>query len=568
MAKTLIIGGGPAGSTVGGLLKKYHPEMDVVILEREVFPRDHVGESLLPKVCQYLDELEVWDEMERAEFPIKIGATYRWGKTDDLWDFNFIPDGKLDDEPRPGKFAGQRAQTAFQVDRAVYDEILLNKAESRGCEVRQNTRVVKILKDGDKITGVEIDGGEVITADYFVDASGHTGVLRRGMEIECDYPKDLQNVAFWDYWQDTDWAVNIGQGGTRVQVLSQGWGWIWFIPISPTRTSIGLILPADHYKKLGKKPEELYREALDGDPRVKDLLQNATCEEKFTTTTDWSFVAKRLYGENWFLVGEAAGFADPVLAAGLTLTHSSAREAAYIIMALDKGFDEPDALKKHYEDVQAARTYQHIRFAQFWYTANGLFTDLKDYTSKIADDAGLELDSDQAFQWLGTGGFVNDGVELAGIGGYNVSAVKTISQTMLKDKATWSVGKCNVFELALEGSDFTTYYRFENGEVVKLPCIQRGEHKLPLVGAVGILIEILDQETHIVEIRRQLWDKACEFSDDPGKQVSFALDFLEGMIHEGWIKASINPELESMDYETLNNSPYIRANNDEEVGHD
>src|SRR5580658_7423459 len=115
----VIAGGGPAGSTLGTLLRKYDPTISVLILERERFPRDHVGESQLPAVCEILDEMGVWDKVEAANFPIKIGATYRWGLTNDLWDFNFLLEGKFADEPRPARYEGVRKRTAFQVDRSV-----------------------------------------------------------------------------------------------------------------------------------------------------------------------------------------------------------------------------------------------------------------------------------------------------------------------------------------------------------------------------------------------------------------------------------------------------------------
>src|ERR1700722_14015595 len=124
-----VIGGGPGGSTLGTFLKKYNPNISVEIFEREVFPRDHVGESHLPLISYYLDEMGVWDRIEAADFPIKIGATYKWGKTKELWDFDFIFGGQLKDEPRPAKFEGQRRFTAFQVDRAKYDQILLDYAQ-------------------------------------------------------------------------------------------------------------------------------------------------------------------------------------------------------------------------------------------------------------------------------------------------------------------------------------------------------------------------------------------------------------------------------------------------------
>src|SRR5437762_1045498 len=103
-----IIGGGPSGTTTACFLKKYDPSLEVAIFERETFPRDHIGESLLPPISAILDEMGVWDAVDSAGFPIKIGATYRWGKHPELWDFNFLPPSEFTDEPRPAHYAGQR----------------------------------------------------------------------------------------------------------------------------------------------------------------------------------------------------------------------------------------------------------------------------------------------------------------------------------------------------------------------------------------------------------------------------------------------------------------------------
>ncbi len=112
--------------------------------------------------------------------------------------------------------------------------------------------------------------------------------------------------------------------------------------------------------------------------------------------------------ENWFLVGESAGFADPILAAGMTLTHVSAKEAAYTILELEQGKHDATWLKHHYEDNQKRRIKQHIRFADYWYAANGQFSDLQKHCRDIAKDAGLKLTPEQAFRWLSQGGFTND----------------------------------------------------------------------------------------------------------------------------------------------------------------
>lgn len=230
---TVVIGGGPAGSTVGSFLRKYDPDHRVLILERELFPREHVGESQLPPISTILDEIGAWDKVEAANFPIKIGATYRWGNTDDLWDYEFYPPKLFRNEPRPAKFEGQRRRTAFQVERAVYDKILLDHAESLGAEVRQQSKVTRINLTGNRVDNLQVESDHpdlkadpVITADHYVDCSGSSGILRRALGIEIDAPRALRNVAFWQYFDNAEWAITVGVGATRVQVISIGYGWL------------------------------------------------------------------------------------------------------------------------------------------------------------------------------------------------------------------------------------------------------------------------------------------------------------------------------------------------------
>src|SRR6185503_13523882 len=178
-----IIGGGPGGSTTGSLLRKYDPNIRVLILEKELFPRDHIGESQLPPISDVLDEMGCWDKVEAANFPIKIGATFRWGHTPELWDFEFLPIKDFKDEPRPAKYVGQRRQTAFQVDRSIYDTILLRHAEELGAIVHEETGIATVERDGDRVTGLVTKDGTRVTARHYVDATGHVGLLRRAMQV-------------------------------------------------------------------------------------------------------------------------------------------------------------------------------------------------------------------------------------------------------------------------------------------------------------------------------------------------------------------------------------------------
>lgn len=560
-----IIGGGPAGSTVGSFLRKYNPELKVRILEREKFPRDHVGESQLPPIGAILDEIGCWEKVEAANFPIKIGATYRWGKSAELWDFDFLPDKDFTDEERPAKFEGQRQQTAFQVDRAVYDDILLRHAEEFGCEVTEETGVAKVHREGDRVTGLELKDGSMLTAKYYVDASGHAGILRRAMDVESTVPTSLKNIAIYDYWENAEWATEIGVGGTRVQVMSQGTGWLWFIPLSPTRTSIGFVCPADYYKSIEQDAEELYHSIVNSDERVAPLVKNATCRGELETVKDWSFMSMRNAGENWFLAGEAAGFADPVLAAGLTLTHTSARELGYVLLELFRGEQDETWLKENYDVTQRQRIHQHIRFADFWYANNGQFTDLQEQCAEIAKEAGLKMSPGAAWAWLAQGGFTHDTLGQPGIGSIDLAALKQITQLFSKKKAHWLLNQYNVFKLNLRNAEEAFVPKFADGRIEKIQCYVKGDQRLPLTGMYKILVDQLRQGSDIGTLYKGLQRGFAQTLVPQHAQVALtqAVQTLEVMVSEGWVDAKLSKKKPKLDLNTPDEGGMIHLNKDE-----
>ncbi len=559
-----IIGGGPGGSTLGGMLLKHNPKLRVCILEKERFPREHVGESQLPPISGVLAELGCWEKVEAAGFPIKIGATYTWGDTKDPWDFEFLPLETIPEEAtRPGRYEGWRVQTAFQVERARYDEILLDHAKELGCEVREGTRVATVRRDGDRVTGLELEGGEVVTATHYVDASGNAAVLRRAMDVGVDAPTLLRNVAFWGYWENAPWIDRISTGATRVHIRSLGYGWLWYIALSETRASIGLVTPATHYKKAGKKPETMYMEAVRAEPSIAKLISGAERDGEVLTTTDWSYVVDRLVGENWFLVGECSGFADPILAAGLTLTQTGARELAYTILEMERGELDRSWLTSTYNETQRRRVLQHMRFAEYWYSANGFFDNIREHCTEIAKDAGLRLDPAGAFQWLAQGGLGDDAPGQVGVGGLDVAGIKQIMARFsgATEPTAWSISGKNVFKLNLANAKKAWAARYIEGRVERVTSYVRGDKQLKCLGVQGMLLDALQESS---DVERIIGSLRAQFAlqmpqEHIGVAMQHAMQTLEVMVNEFWVLASVKKGRPTLDLRTPLEGKNIRT---------
>jgi len=515
----------------------------------------------------------VWDKVEAAQFPIKIGGTYRWGQSDDLWDFEFLPLADIVDEPRPAKYEGWRTRVALQVDRMIYDKILLDHAADVGCDVREQADVKFVRSKGDRITGLELADGTKVHARYYVDCSGGVGFIRRALGVPTDVVNDLKNIAIWDYWENAEWAIEIGVGGTRIQVMSLGYGWIWFIPIGPTRTSVGLVIPAQTYKDKGLCADETYMRALEEDPRISALIKNGQREGKVRTTKDWSFVASRTVGANWFLCGESAGFADPILSAGVTLAQVGARDCAYTILELER--DEHDAswLRSIYDEAQRLRIWQHIRFAQFWYTGNGRFTDLKKVTEKIANDAGYKMDPNEAFRWFASGTFTNDS-PTATLAHHSVATAKYIAQHITQQEVTWEVAKVNRLRLVLEGASKEMAAEYSAGHILPIECYRRNGRVLRLSNLNALLVNVINVEPEITKAFGILRGHFSRYSQNPyevQERMIRSVEAMEALMLEGWITGELDPNLPTVNMKTpWESGPVIHPNVDprpEEVLH-
>lgn len=396
----LVIGGGPAGSTAAALLAR--EGRSVLLAERETFPRPHVGESLQPASLQLLDRhFGVGPRFASAGFARKYGAVYVWGKSRKPWSVLF--DSRLENDVETLTEAELLAgdyEHAWQVDRARFDEILLDMAREQGVEVHSPTTVQNIELDGDRVVSVHLvsEAGTVaVHPRVVIDASGQRCVLGRRLGGH-ETVTDLRSTASYGYWEGCGGVE--GPLGRHVQyVVTIPEGWAWFIPTAADRTSIGIV---HRRKRKMERPEWEAAIRQAGLP-----IEGARFDEEtgLRFARDWSFSHRRMGGENWLLVGDAACFVDPVLSGGVDFAIRGAANAAVAVLSAGDGPLAPAAQSYSKALLREYRTY--LELARYWY-GNNRSTDGFFWKAHEAIDALAGTTPLRAFVYLTTGHYAAD----------------------------------------------------------------------------------------------------------------------------------------------------------------
>jgi len=342
--RVIVIGGGPGGSTSATLLARQG--FDVTLFEREVFPREHVGESLLPASIPILETLGVIEEIEAAGFTPKYGATMVWGRDPDPWSWRFAE-------------TNATYPHAYQVWRPTFDQMLLNNAERNGVNVRQACRVVDAQVETSEPTSVTVESAdgrqEVHQADWIVDASGQNGFLARRLDLRT-HDEFFRNLAVYSYFHGADHLPEPDTGNIFIEAYEHGWSWA--IPLPDDVMSVGVVVDAawGGAQLAERETEAFYREQLSMTGRTAEMLAPGNLLESPRVIRDWSYTAQRLVGDGFILVGDAACFIDPLFSSGVHLAMSSAVLAsAYVTSALR----EPEMR------VPAAEVYSQLYMQQY-----------------------------------------------------------------------------------------------------------------------------------------------------------------------------------------------------------
>ncbi len=387
----VVIGGGPAGATAAAILAKEGAR--VTLIEREHFPREHVGESMQPASIALLDtHLGLRAEIEAAGFPRKYGATYVWGETREPWSVLFDERlereiGGLDAGPDPeAALLGGSYDHAYNVDRSRFDDIVFRAALGAGVELREVEARAPIVEDG-RVVGVTTRDPsgreESVRADYVIDASGQRCLLGRAFDLAEDVG-DMRATATYGYVDGAGGAS--GALGRHVQMVeSVSDGWCWFIPIAKDRTSVGIVSQGRE-RLTDDRFDALLRETslpIEGARWVLDAKG-----QRLRRTRDWSYACKRFAGEGFALIGDAACFVDPILSGGVDF---AVRMGCRVAFALVRGLGGAEPLGPMIAscEQQLRREYKaYLRIARYWYGNNrsvdGLFWEAH---REIAPDA-------------------------------------------------------------------------------------------------------------------------------------------------------------------------------------
>ena len=346
-----IIGGGPAGSTAAALLAMKGRR--VVVFERERFPRFHIGESLLPHSLRAFDRLGVRDTMNARYLP-KFGGEIATACGTRALSFFFE------------KGFRSAFQSAYQVERADFDKMLLEHAAKAGAAVREETAVEQIEFDADGVTLDLRDAGGTrkARARYLLDCSGRNAVVGQKFDLRQRYAH-LQKFSVFAHYEHVQ--RDAGRDGTLTRLVRARSHWFWLIPIDETRTSIGVVMDSADFKAMRKTPKEALDWAIEDSPLMRERMRDAVLVSPVRSAGDYSYRNTRLTGDRWLLAGDAAGFIDPIFSTGVFLAIHSGEQCADILETVLANPGKRARLFARYERKLNRLMDMYLRFVTAWY---------------------------------------------------------------------------------------------------------------------------------------------------------------------------------------------------------
>jgi flavin-dependent dehydrogenase len=311
----IVIGGGPAGSTTSALLAERGHR--VLLLEREAFPRYHIGESLIPYTWFSLERLGVLDWLKRSACPKKYSVQF------------VSITGRVSQPFYFFKTIKHECSTTWQVLRSEFDAMLLENARRKGALVRQGVSVKDVILEGGRVVGVRAEtpaGSEEIFARAVVDATGRDSLLSRRFGWKERDP-ELNKVAVWSYFKGAKRDPGLDEGATTVAYMPEK-GWFWYIPLHSDVVSVGVVGEPSYLYRDTRDPERIFAREAAACAWIHDHVKQGTQVEPVRVTGEYSYHSRQIAGDGFCLVGDAFAFLDPLFSTGVFLALKSGEMAA------------------------------------------------------------------------------------------------------------------------------------------------------------------------------------------------------------------------------------------------
>lgn len=389
--QVLVVGGGPAGSTAATLLARNG--IDVTLVEREVFPRYHIGESLLPSCLKILELMGLPGRLREYGFQRKDGVYFEWGS--DPWEARFL------------NLEGVEDKHSYQVSRAEFDQLLLEHARSQGVRVLEGTPVTRLELDGRRPVRAVCEpptGTRTIEFDLLIDASGRAGLMGTRHQRDRVYHAAFRNVAVWGYWRGAGELPTDLVGATGVCAVPDGW--FWTIPLRDGTVSVGLVLHRETFKARRGDFADLrafYLDAISQSATVQELVRPAELVSPVHAEQDYSYASDRFAGPGYFISGDAACFLDPLLSTGVHLAQYSAVLAAASICSMVRKEVTEEEAQVFYHDAYRQAYLRFLTLVSCYYQQytgqRGYFWEAQQLTARDYRDSELS----QAFLNIITG---------------------------------------------------------------------------------------------------------------------------------------------------------------------
>ncbi|MCK6472288.1 MAG: tryptophan 7-halogenase [Planctomycetes bacterium] len=360
----IVCGGGPAGSTAAAVLSDFGRR--VVLLEKEAFPRYHIGESLMPYCYFPLKRIGVIEKMKASHFPKKYSVQF------------VSTNGKVSQPFYFFHHLDHEAAVTWQVLRSEFDQLLLENAAAKGAEVRQGVAVKALIKDGQgRVVGVEAEakGSKFeLRAPVTIDATGRDAlsVARHDWRVRDAY---LNKIAIWTYYKGAKRDPGLDEGATTVAYVPEK-GWFWYIPLPNDVVSVGIVAEREYLYRDTRDPAEIFQREIKENAWIADHLSTGQVCDSFRTTGEYSYRSKHCAADGLVLVGDAFAFLDPVFSSGVFLALRSGELAAE---AVDAALRDGDVSAARFKDY-GAKVCQGIeamrKLVYAFYDHNFHFRDL------------------------------------------------------------------------------------------------------------------------------------------------------------------------------------------------